>query len=104
MMKILTGQTIILYYASDVFGEIYANKIEESILIYISVRLFVACLMLCIAESFGRRSFMLYSTIFMFLGLFLAFFGFRFGAAAVSIIGVFISGCTPPPSSSMPPH
>ena len=92
MMKVLTGQTIILYYASGIFSDIYPDKVEECIVLYIAVRLVIACVMICIADSFGRREFMFNSTAVMFVGLFLAFFGFRFDSKVVSIIGIFTSG------------
>ena len=92
MLKVLTGQTVILYYGSGIFSDIYPDKVEECLVIFISVRLFIACLMTCIADSFGRREFMVYSTIVMFFGFFIAFFGFRFDSKATAIIGVFASG------------
>jgi hypothetical protein len=92
MLKVLTGQTIILYYGSGIFSNIYPDKVEECVIVFISVRLFVAGLMTCIADSFGRREFMFYSTVIMFCGMFIAFFGFRFDWNVVAIIGLFTSG------------
>ena len=92
MLKVLTGQTIILYYGSGIFSDIYPDKVEECVIVFISVRLFVAVLMTCIADSFGRREFMFYSTVIMFCGMFIAFFGFRFDWNVVAIFGLFTSG------------
>jgi hypothetical protein len=92
MLKVLTGQTIILYYGSGIFSEIYPDRVEECLIVFISVRLFVAGFMTCIADSFGRREFMFYSTVVMFCGMFIAFFGFRFDWKVVAIFGLFTSG------------
>ena len=92
MLKVLTGQTIILYYGSGIFSEIYPDRVEECLIVFISVRLFVAGFMTCIADSFGRREFMFYSTVVMFCGMFIAFFGFRFDWKVVAIFGLFASG------------
>jgi MFS family permease len=71
-LKILTGQTAILYFGSSIYTELYPNHVQEIILGYILTRAVVALGMIFIGDLAGRRVYLLLSALIMCLLLLLA--------------------------------
>lgn len=91
-LKIFTGQTAILYYASAIFGELYPTHVEELIMGYIALRTLVAYMMVFLADIAGRRDFMVASAANMGLALLVVTLAFAYSWDLVAVIALFAAG------------
>lgn len=92
LFKILTGQTVILYYASTFFSDLYNEKIEDYVFMYILSRTCMAYIMLGVVEYWGRREFLLLSASLMTITLFLNAITYLLHWDTIVTIGLFIAG------------
>lgn len=90
--KILTGQTVILYFASTIFSSLSAKHVQEYVLGYLLMRLAMAYLMMWIGDTFGRRDFLVAGSIITAAAMMIACIAYALNSMAVTIIGIYMSG------------
>lgn len=92
--RIFVGQNFIIYFSSLIFSEVYSNSnyIEHMIVIMLGCRAAAAYVMVCFADWFGRRDYMVVTCVAMFLSLFMSSIGFFTNTSAVVTIGIASSG------------
>lgn len=92
VLKILTGQTAILYYNELIFNDLYPDHVEEFVYGYILNRLCFALIMIFVADLIGRRHYMLSSSGLMFAGMLVTTIGFATDSRVVTTLGLYGSG------------
>lgn len=94
ILKIITGQTAILYYGTTIFGHLFSSSKEadDLLLAYIGGRALVAIGMTQFADMFGRRTYLIGSNTLMFVSLLIAAVGFYEGWSIVTTVALFGSG------------
>eukprot|EP01034_Spumella_vulgaris_P026476 gene26476-33057_t len=88
-MAIMSGQLPLIYYASNIFEEIFPDSLELCVFGFILVKTAVAFIMIFAGETFGRRQFYLASTLGMSIALFFAFVSFSFDWDVVAFISLY---------------
>lgn len=92
MFKILTGQTVFLYFAFSIFEDFNLSNPQDYVFGYIATRLVSAFIMLWIGDVAGRRFFLLLSAGIMATVLYLAGFSYVFSFGDYAFIFIFFSG------------
>ena len=86
-----SGQGAILYYSGQIFGEICPESTSTCIITFGMVKLFFVLVMIFVADSFGRRKFLIIGSSIMTLGLIMLCFGLSYQQYALALVGIYIS-------------
>ena len=89
VLQICTGQSAILYFAGDVFGEICPDDPDDCILGLGISKLVPAYTMIFIGDSLGRREFLIGGSSLMVLGLGFLCYGISIGDPVPSLLGIY---------------
>ena len=90
ILQICTGQSAILYFAGDVFGEICPNDSDNCILGLGVAKLVPAYAMIFVGDSLGRREFLIGGSSLMVVGLIFLCYGISVADPVPSLLGIYI--------------
>jgi MFS family permease len=86
-----TGQGAILYYAGTIFGELCPNSTADCIIGFGAFKLLSVLIMVFVADSYGRRKFLMGGFSVMTLALTMVIFGLVYGLNTLALVGIYLS-------------
>lgn len=93
ILQIFTGQSAMLYFAGDIFSLICPSNRDMCIVSLGLIKLVSTLGMVIIADTFGRRFFLLAGTITLLFGMMLLDLGLSFHHNSPALIGFYMSVC-----------
>lgn len=90
-LQMATGQGAILYFAGPIFEDICPDSTDDCIMGLGLSKLLGSYSMLFIADSFGRREFLIGGLSVMIAGMFVLCFGIGYGESIAAILGIYVA-------------
>ena len=91
MLQMFAGQSAVLYFANDIFETICPTNPDDCILGLGIAKLLSAYSMLFIADSFGRREFLVGGLSIMNAGLITLICGIRYDSTYAAVTGIYVA-------------
>ena len=86
-----SGQGAILYYSGRIFQEICPKSTSSCVIGFGMVKLFFVMVMVFVADSWGRRKFLIMGSSLMTLGLTMLCIGLSYQEYTLALIGIYLS-------------